>query len=102
MRGFVAAAALVVLAACKDDDVDWIEFNKTGQTIVVEVLPEGSPEGEPITLELKSNLDLTVVGDATVDPGSGPVGTLHQVAVILDDEYEALVGRVTVDVQSQA
>lgn len=93
---------LSALAGCQGDDITWIEFNATNETLVVEVLPEGEPEGEPITLDLMSNLGRTNVGTATIDPGSGPVGTYHLVAVDVFDAYEAIVGRVTVEVQTEA
>src|SRR5687768_5219617 len=95
-------AALAVVAGCKGDDITWIEFNAADETLVIEVLPAGELPGEPITLDLMSNLGLTNVGTATVDPGLGPVGTLHKVSVDVFDAYEAIVGRVTVDVQSEA
>jgi hypothetical protein len=105
MRGgrshLAVSAALVVLAACKGDEVDWIEFNAADETLVVEVTAEPTV-GEPVTIDLMSNLGLTNVGTATIDPGSGPVGTLHVLSVEVFDAYEAIVGRVTVDVQSQA
>lgn len=87
------------MAACAvgcTSDPEYLQFNAENQSLPVEVLPLGEPEGDPAELELVSNLSLTIVGDAVVDPASGPVGTLHHVSVILFDEFEGLVDRVTV------
>lgn len=101
---WAAFAALAIgAAACKDDTKSvWVEFNAPNQTIAVEVLPAGSPEGEDTSIDLLSNLGRTTVGEALVSPGSGPVGTQHLLAVDVLDDFEDLVGRVTVIVDSQA
>ena len=91
----------MLLFACASED-DFVLFNADNQTIQVEVLPEGEPPGEPASLELLSNLSLTVLGTATVDPASGPVGGLHQVSVIVLDEFEDLVDRATVLTSAEA
>lgn len=91
-----------VLVACNDDPITWVAFNAPHQTVQVEVLPEGSPIGDPVSIDLLSNLGQTLVGTATVDPGSGPVGTSHLVTVQVLDEYTELVGRASVDVKSEA
>lgn len=97
----LALAGVLLLPACDDDEIDWVPFNQEGQAITVEVLPEGSPAGEAATLELLSNLGRTVIGEAAVDPGAGPVGTRHLVTVDVLDEFEARVGRVTLYVDSE-
>jgi hypothetical protein len=102
MRGLGPIVALALLGGCQGDDIAWVEFNATGETLFVEVLPEGELEGDPISLDLMSNLGRTNVGIAGVTPGSGPVGTLHVVTVDVFDAYETIVGRVTVEVKSEA
>ena len=104
MRGTLLAltVSLAALGGCQGDDINWVEFNAEGETLVIEVTAADELPGEEITLDLMSNLGLTNVGTATVTPGSGPVGTLHLLTVEVFDTYEAIVGRVTVDVQSQA
>jgi hypothetical protein len=102
--GRLGLAALLLLGGgCnKDAESVWVEFNAPNQTLSVEVLPAGSPMGDDLTLELLSNLGRTVVGEALVSPGSAPVGTSHLVAVDVLDDFEELVGRVTVIVDTQA
>ena len=56
--------------------------------------------GEPVTVELFSTTGAVMVGTATVDPGSGPVGTMHTILVDVEDDYEDDVRRVTVDVDA--
>ncbi len=94
--------ALGAVACDNKGKVVWVEFNAPDQTIKVEVLPAGSPEGEDTTLELLSNLGRTVVGEALVSPGSAPVGTEHLLAVDVLDDFEEIVGRVTVVVDTEA
>lgn len=89
-------------AGCNPDEIVWIPFNADDQTLVVEVLPVGSPVGDAVSLDLLSSLGRTDVGVAAVDPGSGPVGTSHQITVDVLDDFEAIVGRVTVVVDSEA
>lgn len=125
MRYPLAILVLGLLVGCKDDEIVWVQFNEDGQELKVEVtaadspavpcvaepLPEDTaapscefPEAEPPTcgLVLKSNLGLTPVGFASIDPASGPIGTEHTVAVTLCDEFESLVGRATVLVDTEA
>jgi hypothetical protein len=97
-----ALVAFGVMGCNPDEKSVWVEFNAPKQTIEVEVLPAGSPEGEDVTLELLSNLGRTVVGEALASPGSGPVGTQHLLAVDVLDDFEELVGRVTVVVDTDA
>jgi len=98
-----ALPALVLgLVACNKDAIDWVPFNAPHQTIEVDVLAEGSPTGDPVSIDLLSNLAQTLVGTATVDPGSGPVGTSHVLTVRVLADYVDLVGRASVEVNSQA
>lgn len=103
-RGLPPLFALAALAACDKNkqETTWIQFNADDQTLVVEVLPEGSPVGDPIEIVLMSNLRRTEVGVAAVTPGSGPVGTEHLLTVDVADAWEEIVGRVTVVVDSEA
>lgn len=94
--------ALLPIAACTNSDVVWVPFNAEDQTLEVQVLPAGSEVGEAVSLDLMSNLGLTNVGVATIDPGSGPVGTEHQLTVQVFDEFEGFVGRVTAGVNPEA
>jgi hypothetical protein len=97
-----ALLALAAASGCTDDEIVWVPFNAEDQTLEIEVLPEGSEIGDPVGLDLMSNLGLTNVGVAGIDPGSGPVGTEHLVTVEVFDEFETFVGRVTLGVNPEA
>jgi hypothetical protein len=89
------------LSACDGDEITWLQFNADGEALDVEVLPVGEPAGEPVSRALLSNLGRTEVGVATVDPGSGPVGTEHLVSVDVYDAFEQDVLRVTVFIAAE-
>jgi hypothetical protein len=90
------------LVGCNKDEITWVAFNAPDQTLEVDVLPEGSPVGDPVSIDLLSNLGQTKVGTATVDPGSGPVGTEHVLTVLVLEDYQDRVGRASVEVKSEA
>jgi glycine cleavage system H lipoate-binding protein len=72
----------------------WVRFN-TDDTIDVQITAEPTL-GPIVEVELHSTTGSVVVGAATVDPGSGPVGTDHVLLVTVSDEWQDQVGRVTV------
>lgn len=94
--GLLAPVAVVFLAgfSCSDDETVWKAFNADSDVITVEVT--ASEVGDPVTAELRSTTGATIIGSATVDPGSGPVGTVHQVTVDVLDDFVDRVGRVEV------
>lgn len=114
MRHTTAILVGLLVAGCNKDEIVWVQFNEDGQSLQIEVGPPITPcalEQTPTAIatidpacqiELKSNLGLTPVGTATIDPLAGPVGTEHQVSVIVFDEFESLVGRATVVVETEA
>lgn len=79
-----------------DDNVGWVAFNADDQTVDIEITADGEP-GDALTLDLVSTTGTVAVGAATVDPGSGPVGTEHNVVINVLDEFEEQVGRVTLE-----
>lgn len=102
IRRLLLVSVALCIGGCKKDEITWVPFNAEGQTLVVDVLPSGSSIGAPVEIELLSSLGRTVIGVGAVDPGSGPVGTSHLVTVDVLDEFEALVGRATVEVDTEA
>lgn len=101
-NGWLTSGFLALLAACNKDEITWVQFNADEQILKVEVLPVGEAVGEPVTLDLMSNLSRTEVGVAAIDPGAGPVGTDHLVTVDVYDAFEEEVLRVTVFIESEA
>jgi len=94
----IAVFGLLLVAGCKwpwaPASIDWVRFNGDDQ-VDVEVTADPEP-GDPVSIDLTSTTGAVVIGTATVDPGSGPVGTDHVVTVLVDEAYSGDVGRVVV------
>lgn len=106
----ISAAALALVACNADDEIEWVQFNASGDTLLVgvgtgEAIGQSSRCDDAETdrcagvdgcICLRSSLEAHVVGTATIDPPFGPVGTRHTLAVEVDDAFELIVGRVDV------
>jgi len=103
-RRGVARALVLLLAAAgcnKKEEAVWIQFNADGDVLEVHVGGEpadveGCDPGVSCT-DLHSLIEGAVIGTATADPSSGPVGTEHRLLAIVGDDWEEQVGRVTVE-----
>lgn len=84
---------------CAENGVDLVRFNNVGDEVEVQVTTS-SDLGDPVTVDLHSTTGAVVVGEVTVDPGSGPVGTLHVVTIDMDDEYEDIVVRAALSIDA--
>ena len=90
-----AASVLLFLASCnKDEEVEYVRFNQDGDVLDIEVTADAEL-GAAVEVALLSTTGSVEVGIATVDPGTGPVGTDHDVLVEIDDEWQEVVGLVT-------
>ena len=93
---------LLALAACtKDqDEFPYRAFNATDQVLTLCV---GAGEGcEPVPqVVLLSTNSSTEVGEATVDPDSGPVGTIHRFEVTVDLEWVETVALAQVELDGE-
>lgn len=78
-------ASLALAVGCsQDDEIVYEQFNATDDTIEVEV---GAEELLPARTEpLFSSTGEVEIGQVTVDPGGGPIGTNHDVVVIVTNE----------------
>jgi hypothetical protein len=105
-RGHIAFVGLLLWlpvglgVSCNDDDVVWVRFNGN-DSLEVQVTADEAL-GPPESTDLTSTTGAVLVGSASVDPGSAPVGTDHEVVVQIDDDYEETVGRVSVEVDAGA
>lgn len=110
--GALLVAALTAVLGCKgDEEVVWGQFNEEGEVLRVGVGSEddadlGTAENcldfdtpcvEGGCICLHSSTGRVQVGEAYVLPPFGPVGTEHQLVVLVHDDYELDVQRVTVD-----
>lgn len=93
MRPSALALLLCLAPACNEDEtLGLVRFNNPADTLTVQVTAAGDV-GEPIETNLRSNTGSVIVGMATIDPGSGPVGTDHQVQVWVEPDYQDRVIR---------
>lgn len=53
--------------------------------------------GDDLVVDLSSTTGAVIVGELTVSPSSGPVGTAHTITVWVFDDYAERVSRVTLD-----
>jgi hypothetical protein len=92
---YASVIALLGLPSCpKEESVNWVRFN-ADDSLEVEVVA-GDAVGDPVSTVLHSTTGTVEIGTATVDPGSAPVGTDHEVTVLVDDAWIDEVGKVTV------
>lgn len=75
------------------NDAGWVRFNADGQTVALSVGPDAPSEDGELTL--LSTTESVEVGSLTVSPGGGPVGTEHAIVVVVEDDFEDQVDRVT-------
>jgi hypothetical protein len=95
----VGLLVLVAAVGCnKKDDVTYTQFNAQDELLEIDV---GAETKEPArSIVLYSTTGEVSVGTAEVDPGGGPIGTEHEVVVIVEDAYENVVDRVSVRTDS--
>ena len=84
---------LGLLAACEGAEPTYTQFNASGESL--EITVGGTDVTSVVALDLHSTTGATVVASAQVDPGGGPVGTLHTVEVEIDEIYAHVVDRVS-------
>jgi hypothetical protein len=98
-----ARAALLILSAglsaCGDDaESEWRQWNATDDEVDVEV--GISDLLDPVEVLLRSSTGEVEVGTARVDPAGGPIGTLHEIVIIVGDDYADVVDRASVRTSS--
>jgi len=90
---------LALLWGCVEDTgTSWKQFNAGDNTL--DVVVGTVDELDPVETNLTSTTGETQVGTGSVDPGGGPVGTVHQVRVEVLADYETAVSRVSVRTDS--
>lgn len=97
--GLMVAVLALATACDSDTETTYTQFNGSDDTLTVEITAD-TGLGEAVSIELTSTTGSTVIGTATIDPGSGPVGTDHTISVEVSDEYEDEIDRVTVRTDS--
>ena len=102
----IALLSVFLCIACGGkDDVEWSQFNGdedfvevviTESEEIVEI--DGCDSGVSCT-DLHSRIEGATIGTATVDPASGPVGTLHKILAVVGDDWEDQIGLVSLRVE---
>lgn len=89
-----------LLAGCGDGEEDSLyeQFNSDNDVLEVEVGVD--EELDARSIELFSTTGEISVGQATVTPGGVAAGGIIRLVVVVDDEYEHIVDRVSVRVSS--
>ncbi len=94
-----ALVALVLLAGCKqDDELTYSQVNGTEDSLDIEVGIEELLDLAEVPLT--SSTGQVDIGLAWVDPAGGPIGTEHEIVLEVYDDYEDLVDRASVRVDS--
>lgn len=90
---------LLGIDSCADEDEDtYVQFNADDDALTIGVGADAV--GEATSISLHSTTGSVLIGTATVDPGSGPIGTEHVITVEIFDAYEDKVDRVSVRTDS--
>ena len=92
------AAVGLILGCASEEEVSWVRYNQEGESVEVQV---GTAEVlDPVQLPLTSSTGAVEIGVATVTPGGGPIGTLHDVLVEVYADHDSDVDRVSVRTSS--
>jgi hypothetical protein len=90
---------LLVLAACGgDEEIVYEQYNALNDTLEIQVGIEDTLD--PAEILLYSTTGEVEVGSAVVRPGGGPIGTRHDMVVVVYDEYQDVVDRASVRTDS--
>ena len=97
-RGAVLPGAICIfagLAGCtKTTETTWTQYNAADNSVSIEV---GVADFlDPVSVALTSNTGSVELGTGTVDPGGGPIGTLHTITVEVSQDYASDIGRASV------
>lgn len=104
-KALPAVAVLAAIAGCKKDPTVLEPFNAEDDMVEVYVGHEAfvdDPDCDAgvACADVHSLVEGAVIGSITVEPGGGPVGTTHRLLVVIGDEWEDRIDRVTTRVDS--
>ncbi len=94
----ILSLAFALMGCNRDEEVTYTQYNHEEDSLAVEV---GVAELlASVDIDLHSSSGEVVIGSASVDPGGGPIGTEHEVVVIISDDYQDDVDRVSARLSS--
>ena len=87
-----------LLGCNKAEEVLYEQYNHDNDILTVSVGTEDILD--PVSIDLYSSSGLVVIGSSTIDPGGGPIGTEHEIQVVILDDYKEDVARVSLRTDS--
>lgn len=99
-RFALVGVALCALVGCSGGKTTYDRFN--ADDFVTVQVTASADLGEPVSVDLVSTTGAVIIGTATVDPGSGPVGTDHTVTVDVLPDYAEDVAKVVIQTDAGA
>jgi hypothetical protein len=97
-RGLLWSSLVFLCVSCTDDaEVTYEQFNASDEDLIVAV---GDEVGAVQEIVMFSNTGTVEIGVGSVDPDSGPVGTVHTIEVSIYDSWAHMVDGVDISVSS--
>jgi len=90
--------ALLFMACNGKDEVEYTQFNVDDDEVTIQV--GVSDLLDPVNTVIRSTTGEVEIGSGEVSPGGGPIGTDHEVVIIVFDDYQDQVDRVSVRTSS--
>ena len=98
MRLFLVVNFVGLMACNKDEEVEYVQYNADCDTLGVRVGIDD--EIDPVETSIHSSTGEVEIGWAEIRPGGGPIGTEHEIVVVVDDDYEDVIDLLTVRTDS--
>ena len=89
-----------ILFACPEKESEPVQFNAPDESLVIHVGIDHLEED--VSRSLYSNTGIVEVAQALITPGGGPIGTLHQIQVQIEEDYAETVQEVYIDIDSHS
>lgn len=86
------------LFSCEETEEDPNQFNAQDESL--EILVGISDIQDDASKTLYSTTGLVDIATATISPGGGPIGTYHQIQVLIFEEYMEEVQEVRIDIET--
>ena len=85
------AAVFLGLGCTSDSSTTWVQFDGDDDQLEVAIGPDVL---SAVSVDIRSTTGAALVAAAAVDPGGGPVGTVHRVVVTVLGEFADEIGKV--------
>jgi hypothetical protein len=85
------AAVFLGLGCTSGSSTTWVQFDGDDDQLEVAIGPDVL---SAVSVDIRSTTGAALVAAAAVDPGGGPVGTVHRVVVTVLGEFADEIGKV--------